>query len=111
MPVVVCPQKGDGLKDNGPILLKYNQFPPLLREEVGEQRGLFRLSNKVTTSKKEVRERAPQNDLLDLTALVTLRTCRALLRRACWLSVSLESAGWEQVGDLRLALLTFIQRL
>lgn len=55
MPVVVCPQKGDGLKDNGPILLKYNQFPPLLREEVGEQRGLFRLSNKVTTSKKEVR--------------------------------------------------------
>lgn len=55
MPVVVCPQKGDGLKDNGPILLKYNQFPPLLREEAGVQRGLFRLSNKVTTSKKEVR--------------------------------------------------------
>lgn len=38
MPVVVCPQKG-GLKDNGPILMKYNQFPPLLREEAGEQRG------------------------------------------------------------------------
>lgn len=55
MPVVVCPQKGGGLKDNGPILLKYNQFPSLLREEAGEQRGLFRLWNKITTSKKDVR--------------------------------------------------------